>query len=91
MSTKDLKDLLEHLEDTHEIVLGPVAEPEEAVPVDELLFCWRDASDEAACAYQLWRERPGAKAYAVYLAAADRADAAQDTLAAASARPLTRS
>jgi hypothetical protein len=88
MSAKDLKDLLEHLDDTHEIVLGPVSEPDD--PVDEeLLFCWRDAEDEAATAYQLWRERPGAEAFSVYRAAADRADAAQAALAA-STHPLTR-
>jgi hypothetical protein len=82
MSAKDLKELLEHLDDTHELVLGPLAEPEDELPfpVDELLFCWRDAAEEAACALQLWRERPGAVAYAVYRAAADRADAAQAAL-----------
>jgi hypothetical protein len=93
MSAKDLKELLEHLDDTHEIVLGPVIEPDDepSVPVEELLLCWRDAEDEAACAYRLWRGRPGAEAFAVYRAAADRADAAQAKLADASARPLTRS
>ena len=83
MSAKDLKELLEHLDDTREIVLGPVAGPDEDLPFpfEELLFCWRDAEDEAAAAYQLWRERPGADAFAVYRAAAERADAALATLA----------
>jgi hypothetical protein len=81
MSAKDVKELLEHLDDTHEIVvLGPVAEPEGEGP-EELFFCWRDAQDEAAVAYRIWCERPGAEAYVVYRAAADRADAAQDALA----------
>jgi hypothetical protein len=87
MSAKDLKELLEHLDDTHELVLGPLAEPEDELPfpIDELLFCWRDAAEEAACALQLWRERPGAVAYAVYRAAADRADAAQAALSLSAA------
>ena len=29
MSAKDLKELLKHLDDTHELVLGPLAEPED--------------------------------------------------------------
>jgi hypothetical protein len=86
MSAKDLKDMLERLEDTREIVLGPIAAPDDLpFPVDELHFVWRDAEEEAACAYQLWRERPGAEAYAVYVAASDRADAAQHALAASAA------
>jgi hypothetical protein len=82
MSAKDLKDLLEHLDDTYEIVLTPLPEADDELPfpVEELLFCWRDAEEEAAAAYQLWRERPGAEAYAVYLAASDRAEAAQEAL-----------
>lgn len=91
MSAKDLKELLEHLDDTHEIVvLGPVAEPDDEGP-EELLRCWRDAEDEAAIAYRIWCAKPGAEPYAVYRAAADRAEAAQEALGAASARPLTRS
>jgi hypothetical protein len=54
--------------------------------VDELLDCWRDAEDEAGCAYGRWRERPGSEAYAVYRAAADRADAAQRELAVSAPR-----
>jgi hypothetical protein len=81
MSAKDLKDLLEHLDDTYEIVLTPLPEEDELpFPVEELLVCWRDAEEEAGAAFQLWRECPGTEAYAVYLAAADRAEAAQDAL-----------
>ena len=86
MSAKDLKDMLERLEDTREIVLGPIVAPDDLpFPVDELLFVWRDAEDEASCAYTLWRERPGAESYAVYLAATDRAAAAQQALATSAA------
>jgi len=35
---------------------------------------------DATAAYEGWRNEPGADAYAVYRAAQDRADAAQDTL-----------
>jgi hypothetical protein len=88
MSAKDLRELLERLDDTREIVLGPAPQLGDARPwlVDELLFCWREAADEAACAYRQWRERPGRQAYAVYRAAADRADAAQRELARSAAR-----
>jgi hypothetical protein len=41
---------------------------------------WREAQEQATIAYAGWRNAPGAVAYAVYRAAADRADAAQDTL-----------
>jgi hypothetical protein len=48
---------------------------------DELAFAWRSAQDEAVAAYDAWRELPGQIAYAVYRAAQDRADQAQDVLA----------
>ena len=47
---------------------------------DELRDAWRDAQSEATEAYTGWRNDPGAAAYAVYRAAQDRADAAQDML-----------
>jgi hypothetical protein len=83
MSAEDLKHLLQHLDDPLEIVLGSADAPEDELPfpLEELLFCWRDAEDEAAGAYRLWCERPGTEAFAVYRAAADRAGAAQDALA----------
>ena len=40
------------------------------------------AQDEAVAAYQAWREAPGQAAYAIYRAAQDRADQAQDAMAA---------
>jgi hypothetical protein len=47
---------------------------------DELSYSWRAAQREASDAYELWTELPGRDAYAVYRAAQDRADEAQDAL-----------
>jgi hypothetical protein len=55
---------------------------------DELAFAWRMAQDEAVAAYRAWREAPGQAAYAVYRAAQDRADQAQDAMAADALRPI---
>jgi hypothetical protein len=50
---------------------------------DELAFAWRVAQDEAVAAYRAWCEAPELHAaYAVYRAAQDRADQAQDAMAA---------
>jgi hypothetical protein len=46
----------------------------------ELAFTWRDAQLEAVNAYCDWRCRRDGTAYAIYRAAQDRADAAQDAL-----------
>jgi hypothetical protein len=48
---------------------------------DELAFAWRAAQDEAVDAYRAWCETPGRVPYAVYRAAQDRADQAQQVLA----------
>jgi hypothetical protein len=50
---------------------------------DELAYAWRTAQDEAVVAYQAWRATPGRATHAVYTAAQDRADRAQDLLARA--------
>ena len=47
----------------------------------ELEFVRREAQIDAQLAYDAWRELPGRDGYAVYRAAQDRADAAQDQLA----------
>jgi hypothetical protein len=49
---------------------------------DELFVLWSAAEAEANLAFDAWRARPGASAYAVFVAAEDRASAAQDALAA---------
>jgi hypothetical protein len=48
---------------------------------EELSFVRREAQAEADLAYEDWREQQSGNAYAVYRAAQDRADAAQDDLA----------
>ncbi len=49
--------------------------------LEELSFVRREAQAEADLAYEDWRLQPSRDAYAVYRAAQDRADAAQDDLA----------
>jgi acyl-CoA reductase-like NAD-dependent aldehyde dehydrogenase len=48
----------------------------------ELQYVRREAQAEADLAYEAWSQLPGRDGYAVYRAAQDRADAAQDELAA---------
>lgn len=52
---------------------------------DELFVLWSAARAEANLAYDAWCGAPGARAYAVYRAAEDRADAAELALAAVAA------
>jgi acyl-CoA reductase-like NAD-dependent aldehyde dehydrogenase len=47
----------------------------------ELSYVRREAQAEADLAYDAWCRHPGRDRYAVYRAAQDRADAAQDGLA----------
>jgi hypothetical protein len=49
--------------------------------LEEYSFVRREAQAEADLAYEHWRMMGSRQAYAVYLAAQDRADAAQDDLA----------
>ena len=50
-------------------------------PCSEFSFVRREAQAEADLAYEHWRAQPSKDTYAVYRAAQDRADAAQDDLA----------
>jgi hypothetical protein len=52
---------------------------------DELFTIWSAARAEANLAYQAWCDASGALAYAVYRAAEDRADAAEQALASVAA------
>lgn len=86
MSRRDLEDLLERIEDTREIVLGPAAARlTPGVRHDELYAVWDGARRDANDAYGTWLEGGGREAYAAYQAAADREDAAASALAHARA------
>ena len=52
---------------------------------DEAFVLWSAARAEANLAYDAWRDAPGSVAYAVYRAAEDRADAAEEALMLAAA------
>jgi hypothetical protein len=47
---------------------------------DERFAAWSAARAEANLAYEAWCRSPGRNSYAVYRAAEDRADAAEDAL-----------
>jgi hypothetical protein len=75
VSRHELKDLLDQVPDTRELVLR--RQPRFSVAFD----AWEEARDDALEAYRLWRTVASPDTYAVYRAAQDRADAAQDVLA----------
>ena len=55
--------------------------PAPALDRDQLFAIWAVARAEANLAYEVWADFPGSETYAIYRAAEDRADAAQDALA----------
>jgi hypothetical protein len=75
VSTPELKQLLDQVADTREIVLR------RSRTWSADYDAWSDAHEEAEDAYVSWRATGTAEAYLVYRAAQDREDAAQDTLA----------
>jgi hypothetical protein len=75
MTVDELKDLLDLIDDTRELVLR------RAVGWAPVLDAWSDAREDAAEAYTDWAHVRTAAAYAAYRAAQDREDAAQDALA----------
>lgn len=78
MAAKHLHDALDEIPDTGEIV---VRMPERH-DGDEMVEAWRSARREANAALELWSRAGGRRAFSVFRAAEDRADAAQDALAA---------
>ena len=75
MSIRELKTLLDQVADTRVIVLR------RAATWSADYDAWSEAREDALQAYARWRAAPTAESYAVYRAAQDREDAAQDTLA----------
>ena len=55
----------------------------------ELTHAWRTAHDAAHDAYEYWRGQRDADGFAIYRAAQDRADRAQDELATHFRKPST--
>lgn len=78
MTTSHLHDALDAIPDTGEIVIRPHRQGD----ADTLLEAWRNASADANAALERWRADGGRRAFSVWRAAEDRADAAQDALAA---------
>jgi hypothetical protein len=60
---------------------SPRAVPPPLRERDELYAVWTVARAEANLAYDAWQAAPDRDTYAIYRAAEDRADAAQDALA----------
>ena len=83
MSAQELRDLLERVEDTREVVLRRLEGRERAEP----FVIWREARLEANTAYAAWQSHPGRDTYLAYRAAEDRADAAEDSLSRAVTGP----
>ena len=81
MSVHELRALLDQVPDTREIVLRRCSQ--RGPDWNELYGVWSDAHEEAEDAYRAWRSTGGGGAYALYRAAQDREDAAQDALSAA--------
>ena len=80
MSTTELRALLDQVADTRELVLRRAASLGPAW--NAVYDAWSDAHEEAEEAYWAWKATRSAEDYAVYRAAQDREDAAQDGLAA---------
>jgi len=81
MSTTELRALLDQVADTRELVLRRAASMGPAF--NAVYDAWSDAHEEAEHALRHWlgSGSGSAAAYAVYRAAQDREDAAQDALA----------
>ena len=80
MGIRELKLLLDQVPDTRELILR--REAARGPAWSAVYDAWADAHEEAQDAYAIWLVTKGSDDYAVYRAAQDREDAAQDALAA---------
>ena len=80
MSSERLQVCFQALRSTGELVLTSAFD--ELLDGDPLRCAWAAAEADAALAYDAWLQRRDGRAFAIYRAAADRAAAAQDALAA---------
>ena len=78
MSLTELKELLDQVGDTRELVLRRAAALGPAF--NAVYDAWSDAHEEAEHAYLAWRASGSRDEYDVYRAAQDREDAAQDAV-----------
>ena len=83
MSAHELKLLLDQVADTRELILRRCAS--EGPEWNAVYDAWSDAHEEAEHAYCAWRRTGAGEDYAVYRAAQDREDAAQDALTVSAA------
>lgn len=83
MSAHELRELLDQVADTRELVLRRSVT--QGPQWNALYDAWSDAHEEAEDAYWDWKARGGGDRYWIYRAAQDREDAAQDSLALATA------
>jgi hypothetical protein len=81
MSSERLQVCFQALDFTGELVLTSAFA--DTLDEDPLRCAWAAAEADAALAYDAWRDTRDGRAFVVYRAAADRAGAAQDALAAA--------
>jgi hypothetical protein len=84
MSIAELRALLDQVSDTRELVLRRAASLGPAF--NAVYDAWIDAHEEALEAYDAWSCSGAGYDYAVYRAAQDREDAAQDALAVTGGR-----
>ena len=85
MTVEELRELLEAVEDSREIVVHEGQAGSTATHsnrVGGLMAVWRAARSEANAAYGEWDREATPESYAAYRAAEDRADAAEEMLSA---------